>query len=214
MASKKSHALFDKVVHVKSVIKGESLRFRDVKGRAAKYDGRKKLVAEIWLGNKKTNRVLNNTKHGKAVPQKFYNRYINKQLLLIKSRNAGPRANATPKQLRILIDAHYTIEDNLEAKADVLLTDITKFSKRGNGAHIVMEFPLNTEEGTQYQVIQTVIKSSTKQYAIRELAALIISRLYRNKLRMSNLKISPLGTRGAYVRSIKITFTWYETKPL
>lgn len=212
--SQHSKPLFDTLVRVKKVRQGESLRFRLPSGKLTKFDGRKKLVAEIWLGNKKTNRVLNPTKKGKPIPQKFDARVTKKRQMFLRNAKSGPRISAEIKEIKITLDARFTIEDNIEAKCPEMINDIVTYSRRGNGGYVTVELTLKTEFGEVfYETITAVIRGG-RALIILELARMIIARFYRHEMRMSNMKISPLGNRGRYVRGAKARFTWTETKRL
>lgn len=208
--------LFDTFENVKGVRQGESLRFRDKNGRLTKFDGRKKLIAEIWLNNKRTNRVLNKTKKGQPVPQKFDARLTKKRQLFLRNAKQGPRKASEPKSKKISIDARFTIADNIEAKVPEMLSDTVKYTKRGNGSYITIELTLKNKSTGEnfYEVINAVIKSTKHSNIALDLARLIIHRLYRNEMRASSLKLSPIGRRGDYVRSFQAKFTWDETKSL
>lgn len=220
--SKKSQAL-DKLRSTSKVVRGESIRFRDTSGRLVKFNHRKKLVAEIWRTDKagkksitkKTNRVLNQVKGDRAIPQKFAARTIKRKKLFLKNIKQGPRQSAVEKKISTKFDARLSLEDNTENKCGEMLTDIVKFTKRKNAAIITVEFNFYSPEilETKYEVVRLIMKGS-KQTAIKEIAAALIARLYRNKLRMSNIKISPMGKRAEYVRSIPISFRWVESKRL
>lgn len=220
--SKKSQAL-DKLRSTSKVVRGESIRFRDSKGKLTKFNHRKKLIAEIWRTDKagkksitkKTNRVLNQVKGGRPIPQKFKARTVKRKKLFLKNAKQGPRHSAVEKKISTKFDARLSIEDNIENKCDPMLSDIAKFTKRKNAALITTEFNFYSPEigETKYEVVRLIIKGS-KQTSIKEIAASIIARLYRNKLRMSNIKISPMGKRAQYVRSIPISFRWVESKRL
>lgn len=213
MANKrKSQPLFDTFKHVSKVRSGEVLRFRDERGRLTKFDGRKKLVAEIWR-DRRTDKVLNRTKKGKPIPQKFDARVMRKRQLFLKTSRQGPRKSAVIKEKRILIDARLSIEDNIDAKMGDMLTDVVTYSRRGNGAIITVDFEIPTDGGDVHESINFGTKGA-RGMVVHDLAAIIISRMYRHARRMSNLKISPLGKRGKYVRSISPRFTWTETKRL
>lgn len=214
--------MFDKVQRVQKVRSGETLRFRDSKGRLTKFDARKKLVAEIWrvdrAGKKtiarKTDKVLNKTKSGRPVPQKFSASKTKKQILFLKNEKQGPRLSAVVKNKRITIDARFTIEDNIEARIPEMIDDIVKFSKRGNGGYMTAEFMVQDEDGEEiFEVVNLVLKGS-RAYIIFSIAQAIIARLYKNKNRMSNIKKSPLKKRARYLRSLSIRFQWTETKQL
>lgn len=227
MAKRKSQAIFDKFKYVKKVRQGESLRFRTPDGRLTKFDGRKKLIAEIWVtstvtkGRKKksisrrTDKVLNKTRKGRPVPEKFSPKLTKKRLLFLQHAKKGPRHAAEVKSKRITIDARHTIEDNLEIKIPEMAQDIQKWSRRGNGGYVTIEFQLRENETNllKVEVINIVLKGN-KNYVIKSVAAAIIARLYANLKRMSNISDSPLGKRGNYARSIKPRFTWTETKRL
>ena len=220
--SKKSQAL-DKLRSTSKVVRGETIRFRDSKGRLTKFNHRKKLIAEIWRTDKagkksitkKTNRVLNQVKGERPIPQKFAARTIKRKKLFLKNAKKGPRVSATEKYLRTKFDARMSLEDNTEMKCGEILTDIVKFTKRKSAAIITIEFNFISPDINEikYEVIRLIIKGS-KQTAIQEIAASIIARLYKNKLRMSNIKISPMGKRAQYVRTIPISFRWVESKRL
>lgn len=206
--------LFDKFENVKTVTQNESLRFRDSKGRLVKFDGRKNLIAEVWLGNKRTNRVLNKTKKGQPVPQKFASNAMKKRIHFLEHVKKGPRVATEPKSKNISIDSRFTIVDNVDAKLPEIVNDTLIFSKRGNGSYVTVELTLKKSGENIHEVITAVIKSTKKDYISLELARLIVHRLYRNEQRASNMKISPMGNRAAYVRSFKARFTWDETKRL
>lgn len=193
----------------KTISSTESLRFRDKNGRLTKFDARKKLIAEIYnREGQKTGRVLNKTIKGKPVPQKFESRKMKARLLSIKAERAGFRREVGPKELRIKLDARFTITDNILAKADKMLSDVVKFTRRGNAAIIIIEFKANDS----FITIQTVERSTNKELIALNLARLIIHRLYRNEERMSGIKKSPMKDRAHYVRSKEIKFSWFETK--
>ncbi len=228
MARKKSQPLFEKFERVEKVRQGESLRFRDARGRLTKFDGRKKLTAEIWRvstgknskGKKvtiarRTNKVLNKTKSGKPILQKFTAKKTKKQLLFLQNARQGPRHSSEVKNKRVTFDARHTIEDNVEAKLPEMVNDIVKYSRRGNGGYVTIEFTVMDPETNEekFEVINLVLKG-TRGYIIYTIAAAIIARLYANLKRMSSIKDSPIGKRGTYVRSISPRFTWMETKRL
>lgn len=220
--SKKSQAL-DKLRSTSKVVRGESIRFRDLSGKLTKFNHRKKLIAEIWRTDKagkksvtkKTNRVLNQVKGDRPIPQKFAARTIKRKKLFLKNIKKGPRQSAIEKKISTKFDARLSLEDNTENKCGEMLSDIVKFTKRKNAAIITIEFNFESPQilEIKYEVIRLIIKGS-KQTSIKEIAASIIARLYRNKLRMSNIKISPMGKRAEYVRSIPISFRWVESKRL
>lgn len=193
----------------KTISSTEFLKFRDKNGRLTKFDARKKLIAEIYnKDGQKTGRVLNRTVKGKPVPQKFESRKMKARLLSIKAERSGVRRTSIEKTLKIKLDARFSITDNILAKADNMLSDVVKFTRRGNAAIIVIEFKSNES----YITIQTVERSTNKETIALNLARLIIHRLYRNEERMSGIKKSPMGDRAHYVRSKEIKFTWFETK--
>lgn len=206
--------LFDKFENVKSVRQKESLRFRDTKGRMVKFDARKKLVAEIWLDGKKTNRVLNRTHKGRPIPEKLPSRLTKKRLLFLRNAKQGPRLASIPVSKSISIDSRFTITDNIEAKCPEILDDTIKYTRRGNGSYVTIEITLKKDGESIYEVVNWVLKGHSRSYLSLELARAIIYRLYRNEQRASNMKLSPLGKRGIYVRSFKVRFTWDETKSL
>lgn len=213
---KPRRGLFDTFEHVKNVKKGETLRFRDTNGRLTKFDGRKKLIAEIWLGNKRTNRVLNKTSRKQPVAKKFPTKFIKKTQLASKVAKQGPRVAAELNSKRFTIDAHQTIAANIEAKCPEVGNDTVKFSKRGNGAYITIALTLKDENGELfYESIQMVSREFNRQKVYDEIARVIIGRLYSNEMRASSIKMSThMGRRGRYVRSIKTFITWTETKKL
>lgn len=208
--------LFDTFESVKNIKQGETLRFRDSNGRLTKFDGRKKLIAEIWLGNKRTNRVLNKTKKKQPVPAKFSSKQIKKKQLAAKVARQGPRVSAEIKSKTFKIDARFTIADNIEAKCPEVGIDTVIFSKRGNGSYIRITLKLKDENAEFfYEYIAMVSREYTRQKVFDEIARVIIGRLYSNKMRASSIKMSTqLGDRGRYVRSIETTISWEETKRL
>lgn len=203
----------------KTISSTESLRFKTPQGKFTKFDGRKKLIIEVYnKENKKTGRVLNRVKKGLPVPQKFNPRIIKKKQLFAKVAKQGPRQAATLNEKEINIDAHYTIMDNIEAKLPEMIKDIMKFTKRKNAAQVQIDFILKevlrkNGEVLRYEnvTINDVIKSQSPTYISLELARDIIGRMYRNERRMSNIKKSS-RPKHEYTRSIKAKFTWYETK--
>ena len=201
---------------VRNVKKGESLKFRDSKGRLVKFDGRKKLIAEIWMGNKRTNRTLNKTSKKQPVPKKFPTKFIKKTLLSSKVARQGPKASSVINEKRFTIDARQTIAINIEAKCPEVGNDTVKYTRRGNGAYITISLTLKDENGeTFYEGIQMVSKEFNRQKVYDEIARVIIGRLYSNAMRASSIKMSThMGRRGRYVRSIKTFITWSETKAL
>lgn len=188
-----------------SILKpGESLRFRDSRNKFAKFDARKKLVAEIWYAGRKTNRTLNKISKNKPVPQKFPARQMKKRRLSIKAEKIGQDQKSEVKELSIKLNAHHTIADNVEAKADRLLSDIVKNTKNRRATFLTIEFELFNE----YHSIDVVIRGSNKGNLALEIARYIIARLYRNEARMSGIKKSDLGNRAKYVRTLEVKFTW------
>lgn len=211
----KRRGLFDTFESVPKIRQGESLRFRDTNGRLTKFDGRKKLIAEIWIGNKRTNRVLNRTKKKQPVPQKFASNAMKKRILFSRVSKQGPRKTSEPKSKKFKIDSRFTIADNIEAKCPEIADDTVAYTKRGNGTYATIELTLKTTYGENfYEVISAALKTTSKQYVFLELARMIIHRLYRNEQRASNKDISPLGRRARYVRSFAVKITWDETKRL
>ena len=208
--------LFDTFESVKNIKQGESVRFRDLNGRLVKFDGRKKLIAEIWIGNKRTNRTLNKTKKKQPVPQKLPKKLIKKKQLAAKVARQGPRISSEVKQKTFKIDAHFTIADNIEAKCPEVGNDTVKFSKRKNGAVIRVQLNLKDENGESFfESINLVSKEFNRQKVYDEIARSIIGRLYSNKMRASSIKMSThMGDRGRYVRSIETVISWEETKRL
>lgn len=212
--AKKSQALFDTFRHVKSVRQGETLRFRSPNGKITKFDGRKKLIAEIWFHGKKTDRVLNKTKNKKPVPQKFPARQMKKRVHFLRAYKAGRRIKSEPQSMRVNIDSRYTIIDNVEAKCGRMLDDVITYSKRGNGAFLTTEFKVTDEDGEElFETINMVVRGR-RGFISLEIARNIIARMYKHKKRMSSIQKSPLGRRAKYVRSLPIKFTWDETKRL
>lgn len=217
--------MFDKFKYVKKVRSGETLRFRTPNGKLAKFDGRKKLIAEIWITStvkkgkktktisRRTDKVLNKTRKGQPIPEKFNSKTTKKRLLFLKNEKSGPRISAEVFFQTITIDARHTIEDNIEMKLPKMINDILTYSRRGNGAVVTIEFQLSTDDGNRFEVIRLVLKGN-KGYIIKTIAAAIIARLYSNARRMSNISDSPIKKRGKYVRSIKPRFSWTETKRL
>ena len=208
--------LFDSFESVKNVKRGESLRFRDINGRLTKFDGRKKLIAEIWIGNKRTNRVLNKTSRKQPTAQKFPSRFIKKTQLASKVAKQGPRISSEIKSKSFKIDAHFTIADNIESKCPEVGNDTVKFSKRKNGAVIRITLKLKDENGENfYETINMVSREFNRQKVYDEIARVTIGRLYANEMRASSIKMSTqMGRRGRYVRSIETVISWEETKRL
>lgn len=208
-----------KHTYTKTISSTESLRFKTPNGKFTKFDGRKKLIIEVYnKENKKTGRVLNRVKKGLPVPQKFNARIIKKKILRSKVAKQGPRQAATINSKEINIDAHYTIIDNIEAKCPEMIKDIIDFTKRKNAAQVQIDFYLkeiskkdNTVLKSENITINSVIRSQSPTYISLELASDIIGRMYRNERRMSNIKKSS-RPKHAYTRSIKTKFTWSETK--
>lgn len=208
--------------------------FRDSSGKLTKFDARKKLISEIWRIDtktyttksgkvrkksirRKTDKTLNRVTRGKISPQKFNSKDIRKKRKFLRSQKVEMKRVAVIKRKKILIDARYTIEDNLIAKMSDMISDIAKYSRRGNGAIVIIDFSFPEYETgeTIYQSIRIVIKGSKKTIPL-EVARYIIARLYANQKRMSSLKDSEhgggIGKRGEYLRSIRASFQWYETK--
>ena len=204
--------MFTDSVHVNNVRSKESLRFRDKSGRYVKFDGRKKLVAELWQYGKKTNRVLNKTKKKKPVPQKFEPRLIKRRLLFLEQSRRGVRKAAKVSTQQIKIDARFSIVDNLIAKDKNMASDCINFTRKGNAMYVSMEWRATNEEG---QIVTLTsdgyFKFLSKAPFYLEIARYIIWRMYRNMNRMSNIKKSPLGKRARYVRAISVRFNWSET---
>lgn len=199
---------------VKTLIEGESIRFKDSRGKFTKFDARKKLVAEIYIGGKKSRyptRTLNKISKNKPVPQKFDSKRMKKRLLFQKVTRKGRKQIAEVKDLTVKIDARLPIFENLEIKADSMLKDMSRATKRGNATFVTIEFEI-VDEG--YHAINMVIALSNKGAIALDLARAIIARLYRNKKRMSNIQISPIGRRGKYVRSLTVKFSYQESKRL
>ena len=215
---------FDKFIHVKGVREGETLKFRDQRGRLTKIDGRKMLVAEIWFHGRRTPRTLNRTKKGEAIFQKFDGRLMRKRILFLQNAKKGLPQSTEVKSKRLKINSHYTIVDNLEAKIPELAADTVTYSRRGNGSFIEMDIQLKREyedaEGQKaydnfVESVNLVLKSQNRGYIFLELAREIIHRLYKNNLRASGIRLSTkMGKRGKYVRSFEIGFRWQETKSL
>ena len=171
------------------------------------------MIAEIYIGGKKSRhptRTLNKISKNKPVPQKFNAPKMRKRLLFQKATRKGIRQKAIVKDITIKIDARVTIADNIENKADSMLSDIVKISRRGNAAFVTIEFQL--DDG--YHSINTVVVKLNKGAIALDLARAIIARLYKNKKRMSNIKKSPMGKRAKYVRSLEIKFSYQESKSL
>lgn len=205
MARKKDLTRLKRIYLLKE---GETLRFRDKRNKFAKFDARKNLVAEIWYAGRKTNRTLNKISKGKAVPQKFPAKAMKKRFLTIKARKSGIDQDSEVKSLTIKINAHYTIADNIEAKADSMLSDIVKYTKQGRATLLNIEFQLWGE----YHSIDTVHKGTNKGNLALDIARYIIARLYANEARMSGIKISDIGDRADYVRTLEVRFTWNASK--
>ena len=222
----KSKSLFDTFKRAKKVVAGESIRFRDASGKLTKFDGRKKLVAEIWKVDKvkrkgktvtisrRTNRVLNKVKKGKPIPEKINAKFIKKKKAFLEFSRKGLKSSSEIKNARILVNAHFTIEDNLEMKIPQMINDIVKWSKKGNGAYATIEFSLDTENGKIYEVIRLVVKG-TRGDVVRMLASAMIAKIYSYKYRMSSIADSwQMGDRGKYLRSLQVKFSWTETRRL
>lgn len=188
---------------------GESIRFRDARNKFAKFDGRKKLVAEIWYAGHKTNRTLNKISRGKPVPQRFPSKQVKKRLLTISAKKVGIDKKSEVKSLTIKIDAHHTIADNVEAKADRLLSDIVKNTHNRKATFVTIEFSLFNIEKLQNEEhsIDLVMRGTNKGNLAMEIARYFIRRLYDNKARMSGIS-SDAYDRTDYVRTIKVRFTW------
>ena len=192
-----------------SILKpGETLRFRDSRNKFAKFDARKKLIAEIWFAGRKTNRTLNKISKNKPVPQKFPAAKMKKRQFSIKAEKRGQDQKSEVKSLTIKLNAHHTIADNIEVKADKLLSDIVKNTKQRKATFLTIEFQLWGE----YHSIEVVIRGSNKGNLAMEIARYIIARLYRNEARMSGIKDSDLGDRADYVRTLEVKFTWNASK--
>ena len=195
----------------KTISSTESLRFRDKNGRLTKFDARKKLIAEIYnRDGQKTGRVLNKTRKGKPILQKFESRKMRARLLAIAAERAGFKEDQEQKSIIMKMNVHHTITDNITAKCDDMLSDIAKFTRHGNAGIIVIEFKLENGDNI---TIQTVERSTNKENIALNLARLIINRLYKNSERMSGIKKTKFkGDGSIYVKKKHIKFTWFETK--
>jgi len=211
---KRSEPLFTEFVHTKKVRSRESLRFRDKNGRLTKFDARKKLIVEIWLGNKKTNRVLNETKKKKPILQRFNKRSIRRKQLFLENEKKGHRKSSEIKQKSIIIDAHMTIMDNLESKIPELLDDCIEYTKRGNACIVnITIHTTNNEKRYLTFDVRSIIKETSPLKAALELARNMIHQLYINEVRLSGIDKTQ-NIRAKYRRSIKVDFAWYESYAL
>lgn len=208
MAKRRSKPLNLPLKRVYKLVEGESLRFRDKKGRLTKFDARKKLTSEIWFQGKKTGRTLNKISRKEIVPQKFEPRSMKKRLQYVKTRSKGPLQSGPVKNLTIKINANNTIADNIESKADSMLTDIVKNTKERHSTFLDIDF----EVFGVHESINTIQKGTNKSVLAMEIARYIIARLYSNKARMSNIKKSDIGDRAKYVRTLTVSFSWQKSK--
>lgn len=205
---------------VKTLRPDEYILFRDTRGRLTKFDGRKKLLAEVWKAGRKTDLYyLNSISISKGpMPRKFDKKKTENFIRF--HEYSRQRQTAPPKkinQLEIKLNAHFTIQDNLLAKADDLLSFIVKRARKSISTYVEITIKFKTTEGfTRYEVIESIIRESTKDNAAMAIARMVIARLYSNELRMSSLKDSSsnggIGERGKYLRSAVLQFQWYEIK--
>lgn len=214
MAKKKS------VQKIKTIRGREFLRFKDSRGRFTKFDGRKKLIAEVWITDtytdrktgkvtkrkRKTQYYLNSISKKKPVPEKFSKKRISKMQRRAKAEVLIP-IESTQQELKIMIDARYSIQDNLILKADTMLEFIQKNSRANEGVSLTCDFDYKIpfQDRRRYESFNLLIKGK-KDFTSLEIAQNMIYRMYREKLRMSSIKDSPLGDRADYVRYVKAKF--------